>query len=39
VADAHGASVSTRTAFRGGDAGRRRSANAAITELWRHLAR
>lgn len=39
VADAHGASVTTRTAFRGGDAGRRRSANAAITELWRHLAR
>lgn len=27
----------TRTAFRGGDAGRRRSATAAITELWRLL--
>ena len=26
-----------RTAFRGGDAGRRRSANAAIAELWRRL--
>ncbi len=31
------ATAATRTAFRGGDAGRRRSANAAITELWRHL--
>ena len=31
--------VVSRTAFRGGDAGRRRSANAAITELWRRLAR
>jgi nicotinamide-nucleotide amidase len=28
----------TRTAFRGGDAGRRRSANAALAELWRRLA-
>ncbi len=28
----------TRSAFRGGDAGRRRSANVAITELWRRLA-
>ena len=27
----------TRTAFRGGDAGRRRSANAAIAELWKRL--
>jgi nicotinamide-nucleotide amidase len=27
----------TRTAFRGGDTGRRRCANAAITELWRRL--
>jgi nicotinamide-nucleotide amidase len=27
----------TRSAFRSGDAGRRRSANAAITELWRRL--
>ncbi len=26
-----------RTAFRGGEAGRRRSANAAIAELWRRL--
>ena len=31
--------VVSRTAFRGGDAGRRRSANAAIAELWRHLTR
>ncbi len=30
--------VVSRTAFRGGDTGRRRSANAAITELWRRLA-
>ena len=28
----------TRTAFRGGDQGRRRSANAAAAELWRQLA-
>ena len=27
----------TRTAFRGGDTGRRRSANVAIAELWRRL--
>ena len=27
----------TRTAFRGGDTGRRRSANTAIAELWRRL--
>jgi nicotinamide-nucleotide amidase len=29
--------TATRTAFRGGDAGRRRSANAALAELWRRL--
>jgi nicotinamide-nucleotide amidase len=29
--------VVSRTAFRGGETGRRRSANAAIAELWRHL--
>ena len=38
VAIGDAAQVATRTAFRGGDAGRRRSANAAITELWRRLA-
>jgi nicotinamide mononucleotide (NMN) deamidase PncC len=27
-----------RTVFRGGDAGRRRAANAALTQLWRSLA-
>ena len=27
----------TRTAFRGGDTGRRRSANVAVAELWRRL--
>ena len=32
------AHVVSRTAFRGGDAGRRRAANAALTELWRRLA-
>ncbi len=31
-------SIATRTAFRGGDAGRRRSANAAVAELWKRLA-
>ncbi len=31
------ATTVTRRAFRGGDAGRRRAANAAITELWRQL--
>jgi nicotinamide mononucleotide (NMN) deamidase PncC len=37
--DIEGRTVSTtRTAFRGGDAGRRRSANAALAELWRQLA-
>jgi nicotinamide-nucleotide amidase len=30
--------TASRTVFRGGDTGRRRSANAAITELWRHLS-
>jgi hypothetical protein len=30
-------STVSRTAFRGGDTGRRRCANAAITELWRRL--
>ena len=30
--------VSEGTAFRGGDAGRRRAANLAIAELWRRLA-
>ena len=31
------ATTMSRRAFRGGDAGRRRAANAAITELWRLL--
>ncbi len=31
------ATTATRKAFRSGDAGRRRAANAAITELWRQL--
>ena len=31
------ASTVTRTVFRGGDTGRRRAANTAIAELWRHL--
>jgi len=31
------ASGITRTAFRGGDTGRRRAANAAVAELWRAL--
>ncbi len=30
--------AASQTVFRGGDAGRRRSANAAIGELWRRLA-
>jgi nicotinamide-nucleotide amidase len=31
------ATAASHTAFRGGDTGRRRCANAAITELWRRL--
>lgn len=38
IDDAGHTATTTRTAFRGGDAGRRRSANAALAELWRRLA-
>jgi len=37
IALAGATSAVPRTAFRGGDTGRRRCANAALTELWRRL--